>query len=139
MAETTTGGLPPVQYLIMETLAARYRLGEHMWTFPKRFIPALDALRARGLLWWRPAPTPGDVQACLTGAGRTAVLSENYTVPDVRAKERQGCGAWLRFVASHPEHLQLFMDRHALTAGSRMHTVLKAAAGEIEALGAGRD
>jgi hypothetical protein len=119
----------------METLAARYRLGEHMWTFPKRLCPALDALQKAGLLWFRSAPTPGDMQAYLTDAGREAVLFEGYTVPDVRAKERSGCAIWLRFVASHEEESQDFMSRHALAAEAKPYSVLMAAADEIEHLG----
>lgn len=79
MADIDT--LPPTQYLIMEVLAARYRLGEHMWTFPDRLRPALNALQERGLIWWRSAPTPHDVQAYLTDEGRAAATSAAYQVP----------------------------------------------------------
>ena len=77
--------LPPVQYLIMETLAARYRLGEPYWTFPLRLRAALDALRDKGLIWTRSAPTP-DLQAYLTDAGRACCLSDAYMTPDTRER-----------------------------------------------------
>ena len=35
MAEDTDS-LPPTQYLVLDVLAARYRLGENAWTFPAR-------------------------------------------------------------------------------------------------------
>lgn len=73
--------LPPVQYLIMDTLAAGARLGEACWTFPSRVRPALDALGGQGLLWWKFAPAPGLVQAFLTEAGRAAVLPDRYRPP----------------------------------------------------------
>jgi|SRR5581483_498203 len=84
MDDSGTDSLPPVQYLIMETLAARYRLGEPFWTFPKRLRPALDALQERGLLWWQSAVTPGDLRAHLTDAGRGAATYESYQTPDGR-------------------------------------------------------
>ena len=77
--------LPPVQYLIMETLAARYRLGEPYWTFPLRLRAALDALRDKGLIQTRSAPTP-DLQAYLTDAGRARCLLDAYLTPDTRER-----------------------------------------------------
>jgi hypothetical protein len=87
--------LPPTQYLILEVLAARVRLGEHMWTFPDRLRPALNALQERGLIWWRSAPTPNDVQAYLTDAGKREALSDTYAVPaDLRYQDLLG-SIWL--------------------------------------------
>lgn len=37
-------GLPAAEYLVMETLAARHRLGEHFWTFPTRLRRVLKSL-----------------------------------------------------------------------------------------------
>jgi len=73
--------LPPTQYLVLEVLAARARLGEACWTFPARLRPALNALQSLGLIWWRHAPIPASVQAYLTDAGREAVLSAGYAPP----------------------------------------------------------
>jgi hypothetical protein len=58
-AEATAGdpgvvdvdALPTIGLLNLKVLAARWRLGEHNWTFPIRLQAALDALHARGLLW----------------------------------------------------------------------------------------
>lgn len=86
-AEADYDDLPPVQYLVMEVLAARARLGERYWTFPVRLRPALNALRERGLIWWRSAPTPGDVQAYLTETGRS--------VGPARRLQQPGRAGWL--------------------------------------------
>ena len=81
VADVDTDSLPPTQYLVLEVLAARARLGEACWTFPSRLKPALNALQSLGLIWWRHAPIPDHVQAYLTDAGREAVLSAAYAPP----------------------------------------------------------
>ena len=79
---TDVDALPPTQYLVMETLAARHRLGEQFWTFPHRIASAaIQALEGAGLVWSRAAPTPGAVQVSLTDAGRAAVLHDSYQPP----------------------------------------------------------
>lgn len=75
--------LPPTQYLVLEVLAARYRLGEPYWTFPRSLRPVLDALRDKGLIWWRHSPTP-ELQAYLTDAGKAEALSDTYRTPAAR-------------------------------------------------------
>jgi hypothetical protein len=77
----TTDDLPPTQYLIMEVLAARARLGETCWTFPTRLRAALTALQERGLLWFDSAPTPGDLRTFLTDHGRAEAMSATYQPP----------------------------------------------------------
>lgn len=61
--------LPPTQYLIMEVLAARHRLGEPYWTFPNRVLPAIRALEKADLAWSRSGPVPGHVQVSLDRQG----------------------------------------------------------------------
>ena len=78
--------LPPTEYLILEVLAARVRLGERMWTFPAKVKPALDSLQARGLIWTRSAPTPKDYQAYLTDAGKLEAFGEDYSPPGALAR-----------------------------------------------------
>lgn len=90
-----TNNLPPTQYLILEVLAARARLGERMWTFPDRLRPALNALQQRGLIWWRSAPTPHDVQAYLTDTGRREAMSSTYEVPATREYQDLLGAIWL--------------------------------------------
>lgn len=107
--------LPPTQYLILEVLAARYRLGEQMWTFPDRLRPALNALQERGLIWWRSAPTPHDVQAYLTDVGRGAAMSGTYEVPADR-RYRDLLGAIWLYIPWHFVTKQLTTEQKELFA-----------------------
>ena len=74
--------LPPTQYLVMEVLAARTRLGETIWPFPDRLRPALTALADAGLLSRLDGNVPHTCRAYLTDAGRRAALSDIYRPPD---------------------------------------------------------
>lgn len=80
--------LPVAQYLVMETLAARHRTGETLWTFPARCRPQLRALEAAGLAWWKEGVAPRTVEAGLTDAGRALMLSDTYVSP-IEAKTKR--------------------------------------------------
>lgn len=73
--------LPPTQYLVMEVLAARYRLGHHGWCFPTKVTPALDALVEKGYLWYKSWVTPKTLLVFLTEDGKKTWLSEDYVPP----------------------------------------------------------
>lgn len=73
--------LPPTEYLIMETLAARYRLGEKGWTFPNAVRERLSSLAERGLVGFKSATIYGYQLAWLTDAGRACCLSDDYETP----------------------------------------------------------
>lgn len=88
MAAFDVDSLPPVEYLVMDVLAARARLGETYWTFPSRLRPAMRSLASRGLLWWQPGNVPRTVKAFLTEEGRAAVLYEGYTDPVAAERQR---------------------------------------------------
>ena len=62
----------PTEYLVMEVLAARYRLGESCWTFPSRVRPALRALQERGFLEWKSGSVERTSLVWLTQAGQEA-------------------------------------------------------------------
>jgi hypothetical protein len=79
-----TDELPPTQYLILEVLAARWRLGERLWTFPTSCRPAAAKLAELGLTNWRSGPAAHTIQVWLTEAGRAASLSETYVPPIVK-------------------------------------------------------
>lgn len=82
MAEpTAVDALPPTQYLLIEVLAARHRLGEQHWTFPDRCAPAARALEQLGLIWTRSGPAPGCFEARFTDSGRAAALPDDYAPP----------------------------------------------------------
>lgn len=81
MPEPAYSGLPPTQYLIMEVLAARHRLGEVLWTFPTSVRPAMEQLARRQLIGWKSGVAPESIQAWLTDIGRKHVLLPDYTSP----------------------------------------------------------
>ena len=66
--------VPPTQYLVMEVLGARWRLGEQTWTFPSACRKALDALQARGWVWHKDGIVERTRLAGLTDEGRGAWL-----------------------------------------------------------------
>jgi hypothetical protein len=74
VADVGVGGLPPTQYLILEVLAARYRLGERLWTFPSRVQRQIGVLDRLGLVWQASGVVPYRVRAGLTDAGVKAML-----------------------------------------------------------------
>lgn len=82
-------GLPPTQYLLIEVLAARYRLGETYWTFPTRCLPTARQLEAAGLVTTRPAGTHGNFEAQLTDVGVAQALSPTH-VPPIAEAEQHG-------------------------------------------------
>lgn len=64
--------LPPTEYLVMEVLAARWRLGEPSWPFPSNLRPTLESLRAKYLIdYWRHT-VEGAWGAAFTDEGRRA-------------------------------------------------------------------
>jgi len=87
-----TDTLPPTEYLVMEVLAARTRLGETGWTFPSRLNKALETLEGRGLVRWKSATIERHSLAWLTDAGRGSALSAGYRSPaevNAAAEERR--------------------------------------------------
>lgn len=83
-----TDKLPPTQYLFLEVMAARHRLGEPYWTFPTRCLAAARALQEAGLVWLRSGPVEKHFQAWFTNEGRAAALSATYVPPIERDNNR---------------------------------------------------
>lgn len=66
----------------MEVLAARYRLGENLWTFDARCSQAIDALAERGWVLAMDGNVEHTVRASLTDAGLKAWrLDKPYRSP----------------------------------------------------------
>lgn len=65
-------GYRPSEWLMLEVLAARYRLGEKAWTFPARCSALATGLEARGLVGWKNGIVEGSILVHLTPAGLTA-------------------------------------------------------------------
>lgn len=77
--------LPPTQYLLLDVLAARYRLGEEFWAFPTSVQGQLGALGRAGLVQVDRGTEPRTVRASLTDLGRRLVVTETYETPRERA------------------------------------------------------
>lgn len=73
----------PIQELILEVLAARHRLGEHVWTFDRNgpVTMALHYLAKVGLVEFKSGIVEKSYLVWLTDAGRGQQLSPNYQVP----------------------------------------------------------
>lgn len=131
--EVSTDALPPVQYLIMEVLAARARLGEAYWTFPKRFTRDLEALSKLGLLWFKSGVAPKTYMAFLTDAGWAAAMSERYTSPNEDEVQLDGAevAAWLEGAQErlndelHPDS-RAEIEARIEAAGERRRAIRKA-------------
>lgn len=97
MATTTDiDSLPPTEYLILEVLAARHRLGEQLWTFPNqpRLVAAAHMLARRGLIGVKSGVAPASIQAWLTEGGRSATLSDSYEAPILSEVARIRADTW---------------------------------------------
>ncbi len=98
--------LPPVQYLVLEVLAARHRTGEQLWPFPSRVRPALVALKQLGLIETMHGNVPHTLRARLTEPGLRAVISPTYVPPAPVAtpKHCHGIGCCWKCFQGIPTH-----------------------------------
>ena len=77
--------LTPTEDLILEVLAARYRLGEQLWTFSSRHGRALSSLESKGFIGLMGGIVEHTARAYLTDSGKREALSETYaTARDAR-------------------------------------------------------
>ena len=70
--------LTPTQGLVMEVLAARFRLGENLWTFGSEVSKQIGQLAAAGLVNEMRGITENTVRASLTAEGKSRFLSDTY-------------------------------------------------------------
>jgi hypothetical protein len=84
-------GLPPLQQLTLEVLAARYRLGHEMWTFKRSdgLTKAMTALKERKLLEPHSGVVEGTVRASLTDRGINMMLDPEYVPARVHNPQRE--------------------------------------------------
>lgn len=54
--------LTPTEYLVLDVMSSRRRLGEGLWTFPRFMQRTLRSLEAKGYIGWKQGPS-GDPQA----------------------------------------------------------------------------
>lgn len=62
--------ITPTQWLMMEVLAARLRLGENHWTFPNKLKRTAKALEGLGLVTWKGGIVQGTIMVSVTDLGR---------------------------------------------------------------------
>jgi DNA-binding MarR family transcriptional regulator len=86
-ADAAIGNLTPTEELILDTLAARLRTGEHLWTFTSTLAARMRRLEAAGLVTSMGGVTENTIRASLTAAGRDAWLSSSW-VPPLDTAER---------------------------------------------------
>lgn len=80
--------LTPIQELMLEVLAARYRLGEERWTFNRRFFAAANALGTMRLVEWKHGIVEKTILVWLTPAGKKLMLSDTYVPPILQKKQK---------------------------------------------------
>lgn len=73
--------LTPTEDLVLNVLGARYRLGEHGWTFSTRVRPAVRSLRQRGLVNYKSGTVENTLLVFLTTAGVQTAIGETYVPP----------------------------------------------------------
>jgi hypothetical protein len=83
-ADVKTEDLPPTQFLVLEVLAARYRLGENVWTFPTSCMKPILALEAQGLVWHKSGTIERTRLVGLTKRGRSEAMYSGYRPPGQR-------------------------------------------------------
>jgi hypothetical protein len=111
--------LPPAQQLILELLAAQWRLGEPAWPFPGKARQSLEALQGKGLLWWQAGDAPGTYLAALTGTGREVTLPGVYDepAPPLVGEIRRRTADLNRIIAG----LEGYIDRQAHRIAAAVH------------------
>lgn len=92
--------LPPTEYLILEVLAARWRVGERVWTFPTRVNRALDSLAGKGLVGWKSGVVERTSLAWLTDGGRAEMLSDTYETPTVAEAVAAADARWINLLSA---------------------------------------
>ncbi|AEV86711.1 hypothetical protein ACWT_5694 [Actinoplanes sp. SE50] len=82
MSGINIDNLPPTQQLILDVLAARYRLGEQVWPLHTTVQKPLRELADRGLVTLLNGIVEKSIRARLTDAGQALTLHEQYQPPN---------------------------------------------------------
>jgi hypothetical protein len=85
-----TDTLPLTQQLVMEVMAARYRLGENIWPFDRRAKNALAALSQAGYIGFKSGIVDHTFNVWLTDEGKAACMSATYKMPRPRVEQNDG-------------------------------------------------
>jgi DNA-binding transcriptional regulator YiaG len=73
--------LPAAQYLLIDVLQARLRLGENVWTFPTKLKTTIKALEAKGLVSSKNGSVEKTLLVFPSPNLREALLLGNYSAP----------------------------------------------------------
>lgn len=71
--------LTPTEHLVLESLTARYRLGENSWTFVATANKALISLEEKGLVNWKSSSIENHSLVWFTNKGKALMLARKYT------------------------------------------------------------
>lgn len=125
MTDLDVDKLPPTQQLVLDVLAARYRLGEPFWPVTNWAAPAVAALKRVGLVENMGSAGHGGTRVQLTAAGRERLLHADYRSPveiartrAIYAEKRRGelnlavTQAWAELVRREREHAGHGRDGH---------------------------
>lgn len=121
----------PTQDLILNVLAARYRLGENLWTFDSNLRKQAKQLAARGLVFTTNGITERTIRVGLTEAGKAATLSPDYSPPPMQehitdAQLRDGVTRSTIWAAKDKDHSRAYWegvrDTLLIAAGSTATT-----------------
>lgn len=93
--ETESPALTPTQYLIVEVLTARARLGEPFWTFPSNITTTVRVLEKLGYVNFKSAPTYGHIQVWFTNKGAAEFLDFDYHAPILKQYQDLLHSIWL--------------------------------------------
>lgn len=81
MTEPSEPRISPSGALILEVLAARFRLGEPSWPFSTRYGSHIRRLQADGLVAFQSDSMPNQIRVRLTEEGKRYAIFEGYTLP----------------------------------------------------------
>ena len=81
--------LTPTENLFIETLIARYRLGESIWTYESRHAKTAEALDQKGLIEWKSGIVEKTIRAWFTAEGAKRYLSYPYEPPLLKGYKKR--------------------------------------------------
>lgn len=106
--------LTPTEGLVMEVLAARYRLGENLWTFDSRNVGTIRRLARKGLVEEIHGIVEHSVRAMLTEKGKEYYgLNKPYTPPKGEPRGRWQWGHEYRTLYGGPFDRACWQDSEA--------------------------
>lgn len=73
--------MTPSEELMLEVLAARYRLGEVCWTFGSNHSRTAKRLETAGLVFWKFGIVEKTIRVWLTEDGKKAAMDPAYKRP----------------------------------------------------------